>query len=112
MTQQKSVKKPASKPRTRTPAAKSSETTTSVLAHKAASAGKAVGKTSLRIARPLVQSVKHEDNRTLAKMVVAAVTPKLINYGLRFALRHPVFTALGVLAIATAIGAQQGDDET
>ena len=77
--------------------------------NKALKTGRAIGKTSVRVAQPLVRTIKHEDNRTLAKMVVAAVTPQLINYGLRFALRHPVFTIAGILVAATIIGSQ--DDE-
>ena len=85
------------------------KTTSETIADKALKTGRAIGKTSVRVAQPLVRTIKHEDNRTLAKMVVAAVTPQLINYGLRFALRHPVFTIAGILVAATIIGSQ--DDE-
>ncbi|MCW2351013.1 hypothetical protein [Sphingobium sp. B12D2B] len=82
------------------------KSTTQVIADKAVKTGRALGKTSVRLAQPIVKSIKHEDNRTLAKMVVAAATPRLINYGLRFAVRNPVLTVAGILVAATIIGSQ------
>jgi len=72
--------------------------------------GKAIGKTGMRVARPLVESIKHENNGTLAKMVLAAVMPRLINGALRFAIRNPVLTIAGAFVVAAVIGAQDDDD--
>jgi hypothetical protein len=83
------------------------ETASKAVAKTAVTAGRVVGKTSVRIAKPLVESLKHEDNKTLAKMVVAAITPRLINAGLRLAVRNPVLTTIGVLAVVATIGSQQ-----
>ena len=85
------------------------EKTSRAIANSAVTAGRAVGKTGVRIARPLVESVKHEDNKTLAKMLMAAVTPQLVNAALRIAVRKPLWTAVGVLVLVTAIGAQKDE---
>jgi|GEM_PF-2554395 len=79
------------------------------IAAAATRTGRAIGKTGMRVAKPLAASIKHENNSTLAKMVIAAITPKLVNAALRFAIRNPVLSIAGVLVVAAVVGAQEDD---
>jgi hypothetical protein len=70
------------------------------LVNSARQAGRAVGKKGASAAEPLVQSIKQEQPATIAKMALAALTPQLISAGIRFALRNPVLTIIGVGLVA------------
>ncbi len=66
-------------------------------------AGRALGQASKNASESIVQSLRQEEPKTLAKLALAAVAPKLVEGALKFALRNPVTTAIGVLVISSMI---------
>ena len=63
-------------------------------------AGAAAGRVGARAAQPLVQSIRQEEPRTLGKMALAALAPRLADAALRFVIRNPLITAAGLVAFA------------
>jgi hypothetical protein len=66
-------------------------------------AGRAIGHAGKTASESIVQSLKQEEPKTLAKLALAAVAPKLIEGAMRFALRNPVTTIIGVLVLSSMI---------
>jgi len=91
-------------PTRRKSAAKPSEApaTLTTFAKKASETGKTVGKASLKVAKPLARSLKKQSPDTLAKMLLAAATPQLLNVAVRFALRNPALLLVGGAVAAFA----------
>ena len=91
------------------PAAESSSPAREKLAKTAAQTGKLVSKASAKVARPIARTLKQEEPRTLAKMLIAAAAPRIAIGVLKFALRNPVIAVGGVLIFA-AISQMNTDD--
>lgn len=70
------------------------------LAKTAAQTGQLVTKASAKVARPIARTLKQEEPRTLAKMLIAAAAPRIAIGVLRFAIRNPVIAVGGVLLFA------------
>lgn len=87
----------------------SSSSKRATLAKTAAQTGKLVSKASAKVARPLTRTLKQEEPRTLAKMLIAAAAPRIAIGVLKFALRNPVIAVGGVLVFA-AISQMNTDD--
>jgi hypothetical protein len=100
MTRQTTSKKTPAKPARKAPGRAPATRKLQSLVHAARDTGRAVGRTGARIADPLVQSIQKETPGTLAKMALAALTPRLATYALRFALRNPVMTVAGIILVA------------
>ncbi len=96
MTRQVTSKQTSRKTATPAPATHKLRT----LARKAQATGRAVGRTSARVADPVIQSIRKEEPGTLAKIALAVLAPRLANYALRFALRNPIMTVAGVVLMA------------
>ena len=89
--------------------AESSSPAREKLAKTAAQTGKLVSKASAKVARPIARTLKQEEPRTLAKMLIAAAAPRIAIGVLKFALRNPVIAVGGVLIFA-AISQMNTDD--
>jgi hypothetical protein len=66
-------------------------------------AGRALGQAGKNASESIVQSLKQEEPKTLAKLALAAVAPKLVEGAVRFAFRNPITTVIGVLVISSMI---------
>lgn len=82
------------------PTAERSSPKRATLAKTAAQTGQLVTKASARVARPIARTLKQEEPRTLAKMLIAAAAPRIAIGVLRFAIRNPVIAVGGVLLFA------------
>ena len=91
------------------PTEESRSTTGTKIAKTAAQTGKLVSKASAKVARPIARTLKQEEPRTLAKMLIAAAAPRIAIGVLKFALRNPVIAVGGVLIFA-AISQINTDD--
>lgn len=91
------------------PAAESNNPTREKLAKTAAQTGKLVTKASVKVARPIARTLKQEEPRTLAKMLIAAAAPRIAIGVLKFAVRNPVIAVGGVLLFA-ALSQMNTDD--
>ncbi|MBB5984917.1 hypothetical protein [Sphingobium lignivorans] len=58
------------------------------------------GEAGIALAEPVMRSLRSEQPSTLAKMALAAATPRLVDGAIRFAIRNPVVTLIGVVVIA------------
>jgi len=88
--------KPAAKP---SPAPKLGKVADTVK-RAGALAARSSAKVTAKATKPIVQSIKQEQPSTLAKMAVAALTPRLVGAGLRFLMRNPMVAISGVAAFA------------
>lgn len=79
------------------------------LAKTAVQTGQLVTKASAKVARPLARTLKQEEPRTLAKMLIAAAAPRVAIGVLKFAMRNPVIAVGGVLLFAAI--SQMSTDE-
>ena len=79
------------------------------LAKTAAQTGQLVTKASAKVARPIARTLKQEEPRTLAKMLLAAAAPRIAIGVLKFAVRNPVIAVGGVLLFAAI--SQMNTDE-
>jgi len=79
------------------------------LAKTAAQTGKLMTKASAKVARPIARTLKQEEPRTLAKMLLAAAAPRIAIGVLKFAMRNPVVAVGGVLLFAAL--SQMNTDE-
>ena len=91
------------------PAKEGRSATSAKIAKTAAQTGKLVSKASAKVARPIARTLKQEEPRTLAKMLIAAAAPRIAIGVLKFALRNPVIAVGGVLVFA-AISQMNTDD--
>lgn len=82
--------------------------TLSTLARKAGETSQAAGEASVRLATPVMRSLQQQRPETLAKMVLAAAAPRLIDGLMRFAIRNPRMTFVGVLIAAFVIVRRDG----
>lgn len=74
-------------------------TAAETVASRAVNVGRVTGKAGMKLAKPLVTSLRREEPKTLAKMVLAAIAPKLVEGAIRFAVRHPGTTVVGLITI-------------
>ena len=79
--------------------------------HTLVSSAKSAGQAAAKAAEPLMATMKREEPKTIAKMALAALTPQLINAGLRFAMRNPVI-ALAGLGLGAVIATNGGEPES
>jgi len=70
------------------------------VARKAAGAGRVAGKAGVKLAEPVVGALRQEEPKTLAKMALAAIAPKLVEGAVRFAIRNPGVTAITAMTVA------------
>lgn len=80
------------------------------LVSSAKSAGHTAARMGTKAAEPVMAKLKQEEPKTVAKMALAAITPQLINAGLRFALRNPVITLVG-LGLVAVIATNGGEPD-
>lgn len=75
------------------------------------SVGKSVGKAGVTLAKPVARSLQKQSPDTLAKMLLAAVAPRLVDGIIRFAIRNPKTLLVGG-AIAWFAVSRMDDDQS
>jgi hypothetical protein len=80
------------------------------LAKRAGDTGRAVGKASVRLTTPVARKLQQQQPETIAKLLLAAVVPRLVNGVVRFAIRNPKVALIGAVVAAVVIARTQEAD--